>query len=358
MNLIDLGWSDFFTQRFAPFGARGLVPARVVRQQRDRSVLDGGGGEWAGEVSGRFRHEAAGPADYPVAGDWVAVDPPRGGPALIQAVLPRRSVFKRKAAGDAVEAQVAAANIDTVFLVTGLDGDFSLRRIERYLTAAWDGGAAPVVVLNKADLRDDLAAVLVEVERVAPGTPVVTTSALDEAGVDALRPFLIPKTTVALLGSSGVGKSTLINRLLGEERRRTAPTIAADGRGRHTTTERELVALPDGTLLIDTPGMRELQLWADEGSLDRAFEDIERFAAGCRFADCRHESEPGCAVRAAVASGALDSARLESWFKLAKELRYLETKKDVRARREAERAFGRRIAVYLKGAYKDKRGGY
>ncbi|MBN2206283.1 MAG: ribosome small subunit-dependent GTPase A [Candidatus Aminicenantes bacterium] len=358
MNLIDLGWNEYFKERFAPYGERGLVPARVVKQQRDRSVLDGGGGEWVGEVSGRFRHEAGGPADYPVAGDWAAVEPPRGGPALIQAVLPRRSVFKRKAAGDAVEAQVAAANIDTVFLVTGLDGDFSLRRIERYLTAAWDGGASPVVVLNKADLRDDLAAVVLDVERVAPGTPVVTTSALGEEGVDALRPYLVPRTTVALLGSSGVGKSTLINRLLGEDRQRTAPTIDAEGRGRHTTTERELVALPDGTLLIDTPGMRELQLWADEASLDRSFEDIGRLAADCRFADCRHADEPGCAVRAAIASGALDAARLESWFKLAKELRYLSLKQDVRARRESERAFGRRVANYLKNVYKDKRGGY
>jgi len=356
MNLIDLGWNDYFTEKFAPYGERGLVPARVVKQQRDRSVLDGGGGEWAGEVSGKFRHNASGPADYPVAGDWAAVEPPRGGPALIQAVLTRKSVFKRKVAGDGVEAQVAAANVDTVFLVTGLDGDFSLRRIERYMTAAWDGGASPVVVLNKADLRDDLDKLLVEVERIAPGTPVVATSALGVGRLEALRPYLVPRTTIALLGSSGVGKSTLINRLLGEDRLRTAPVIDADGRGRHTTTGRELVVLPNGTLLIDTPGMRELQLWADEESLGRSFEDIERLASGCRFADCSHVNEPDCAVRAAVAAGALDPARLESWFKLGKELRYLALKQDVRARRESERAFSRRVATYLKEAYKNRRG--
>jgi ribosome biogenesis GTPase len=356
MNLIDLGWNDFFAESFAPYGERGLVPARVVKQQRDRSVLDGGGGEWAGEVSGKFRHLASGLADYPVAGDWVAVEPPRGGPALVRAVLPRRSVFKRKVAGDEVEAQVAAANIDTVFLVCGLDGDFSPRRIERYLTAAWDGGASPVVVLNKADLSDDLPAALLEVERLAPGTPVVATSAISEGRLDALMPFLVPRTTVALLGSSGVGKSTLINRLLGRDRQRTAPTIDADGRGRHTTTERELVALPDGTLLIDTPGMRELQLWAGEDSLDRSFEDIERLAADCRFSDCRHAEEPGCAVQGAVTSGALDSARLESWFKLRKELRYLATRKDVRTRRESERAFSRMVATTLKEINRRKRG--
>lgn len=356
MELIDLGWDDFFEAEFAPFGGRGLVPSRVVKQERDRSQLDGGGGEWAGEVSGRFRHLAASRADYPVVGDWVAVEPPGGGPALIQAVLPRRSAFKRKVAGDIVEAQVAAANIDTVFLVTGLDGDFSLRRIERYLTAAWDGRVSLVIVLNKADLCPDLENVLVEVEKIAPGTPVAATIALGEGRLDALRPYLVPRTTVALLGSSGVGKSTLINRLLGEDRLRTAPVIDADGRGRHTTTARELVPLPDGTLLIDTPGMRELQLWTGEESLDRSFEDIESLAAGCRFVDCRHDNEPGCAVRAAVAAGALDSARLESYFKLGRELRYLSLKRDVRARRESERAFGRKVATYLKETYKHKRG--
>lgn len=356
MDLIDYGWDDYFATQFAPHAERGLVPARVVKQHRDRSVLAGGEGGRAGEVSGRFRHLAVGRADYPVVGDWVAVEPGGAGPALIHGVLPRRSAFRRKVAGEVAEAQVLAANIDTVFLVSGLDGDFSPRRIERYLTAAWDGGASPVVVLNKADLRDDLEDVVLEVEKIAPGTPVVTTSALAGGRLDALQPFLVPRKTVALLGSSGVGKSTLINRLLGEERFRTAPVIDADGRGRHTTTARELVVLPGGALLIDTPGMRELQLWTDDESLGRSFEDIEGLAARCRFADCSHENEPDCAVRAAAADGALDAGRLEGFFKLRRELRFLALKQDVRARRQAEKVFGRRVATYLKDVYKHKRG--
>ncbi|MCJ7588297.1 MAG: ribosome small subunit-dependent GTPase A [Candidatus Aminicenantes bacterium] len=356
MDLIDFGWDDYFAAHFGLHAERGLVPARVVKQHRDRSILAGPGGEWAGEVSGRFRHLASGRADYPVVGDWVVVEPGGAGPALIQGVLPRRSAFRRKVAGDVVEAQVVAANIDTVFLVSGLDGDFSPRRIERYLTTAWDGGASPVVVLNKADLRDDLEDVILEVEKIAPGTPVVTTSALAGGRLDALQPYLVPRKTVALLGSSGVGKSTLINRLLGEERFPTAPIIDVDGRGRHTTTARELVALPGGALLIDTPGMRELQLWADDESLGRSFDDIEELAARCRFADCSHENEPGCAVRAAAADGALDAGRLEGFFKLRRELRFLALKQDVRARRQAEKAFGRRVATYLKDVYKHKRG--
>ncbi len=356
MDLIDFGWDDYFAAQFAPHAELGLVPARVVKQHRNRSILAVPGGEWAGDVSGRFRHLAAGRADYPVVGDWVVAEPGVAGPALIHGVLPRRSAFRRKVAGDVVEAQVVAANIDTVFLVSGLDGDFSPRRIERYLTTAWDSGASPVVVLNKADLRGDLEDVVLEVEKIAPGTPVVATSAVAGGRLESLQPYLIPRKTVALLGSSGVGKSTLINRLLGEERLRTAPVIDGDGRGRHTTTARELVALPNGALLIDTPGMRELQLWTDDDGLGRSFDDIEKLAARCRFADCRHDNEPGCAVRAAVASGALDAGRLESYFKLRRELRFLALKQDVRARRQAEKAFGRRVAAYLKDVYKHKRG--
>ncbi len=269
----------------------------------------------------------------------MALEPFDGNRGLIHAVLERRTAFIRKTAGELTEAQVVAANVDTVFLVTGLDGDFNLRRIERYLTAAWESGASPVIVLNKSDLRDDLAEVAEAVEAIALGTPVAVVSARDGANLDSLRRHLRPGKTAALLGSSGVGKSSLINRLLGEELLPTGPVREDDSRGRHVTSRRELIALPRGALLIDTPGMRELQLWADGGSLAHAFDDVESMAARCRFADCRHEREPGCAVREALASGALDLARFESYLKQRRELRHLALKQDSRARRQAEKAF-------------------
>ncbi|HOD67593.1 MAG TPA: ribosome small subunit-dependent GTPase A [candidate division Zixibacteria bacterium] len=348
MDLTEFGFDDRWGALMAPYAAAGLVPARVVRQHRERSIVIAAAGELTGEVAGRFRRDSAGRSDYPVVGDWVAAEIAGDRLAVIHAVLPRRSAFTRKVAGNLTEAQVVAANIDTVFLVTGLDGNFSLRRIERYLTSAWDSGASPVIVLNKADLCGDPAEVLAGVEAVALGAPVVALSALDGSNVEALRPYLVPGRTAALLGSSGVGKSTLINRLLGEERLPTREISDRAGRGRHTTTHRELVQLPDGALLIDTPGMRELQLWADEDSLERAFDDIEALAARCRFADCRHEAEPGCAVRAAVDAGSLDPARLESYFKQRRELAFLGLKMDERSRRQADKSRGRRFAQMRK----------
>jgi ribosome biogenesis GTPase len=354
-DLTEYGWDESLAAAFETSAAEGLVPGRVIRQSRDQSTIVTAKGECAAEVSGRFRHIARGPSDFPAVGDWVAARPVPDGPALIEAVLPRRTAFTRKAAGEAVEAQVLAANVDTVFLVSGLDGDFNIRRIERYLTTAWSSGAEPVIVLNKADLRPDLEAVAAEAKAVAPGVPIVTVSALAEEGLENLAPYLAAGKTVAFLGSSGVGKSTMINRLLSEERFRTAAVSdAAAGRGRHTTTERELVRLPGGALLIDTPGMRELGLWADDDGLDRTFDEIEALASRCRFPDCGHEHEPGCAVRAAVESGTLDAGRWRSYLKLRREMRFLELKKDEKSRRRYEKAVGRDFHARLKEIKRNK----
>ncbi len=294
------------------------------------------GAELFARVTGRLRHEAAGRADFPAVGDWVAARRQPGEEwATIHAILPRRSRFSRKVAGEDAEEQIVAANIDTVFLVMGLDGDFNPRRMERYLTVAWDSGADPVVLLSKVDLCDDPDARRREIE--ALGAPVHLVSAKTGAGMEAIESYLKPARTLALLGSSGVGKSTIVNRLLGEERLRTREVRSSDDRGRHTTTARELLPLPGGALMIDTPGMRELQLWDAAAGLGTAFGDVEELAARCRFTDCGHEAEPGCAVREALASGQLPVQRLTSYHKLQRELVALAARHDRRLEAEQNR---------------------
>lgn len=336
-NLAALGWNGELAARFAELGAPELVPGRVVEQSGLYRVATAGG-ELLAEAAGRLRREAADASELPAVGDWVALLAPAGdGVGRIEAVLPRRSAFTRRAAGRRLDRQVVAANVDILFLVQGLDGDFNPRRIERYAVAAWDSGARPVVLLNKADLGDDLEARVAEVEAAAPGIPVHAVSALTGEGLAALAAYLAPGETVAFLGSSGVGKSTLVNRLLGREAQATAEVREGDDRGRHTTTRRELFRAEGGWLLIDTPGMRELQLWEGEG-LRAAFADVEALAASCAFRDCRHAGEPGCAVAEAVARGDLAGERLESYRKLGRELRHVELEADVQARqREKQR---------------------
>ena len=334
MSLESLGWNARLAAAAEPHADQGLTPMRVAREDRERYTVLDPAGERPAVLAGRFRHEALRRADLPAVGDWVMARAEAHGPAAIVALLPRAGAFTRKVAGETTEEQVVAANIEAVFLVCGLDGDFNPRRIERYVAAAWESGAQPVVVLNKADLAEDRDARLAETIAVCPGVPVLALSALDGSGLDALSPWLVPGHTVALLGSSGVGKSTLANALLGEARLATGDVRAEDSRGRHTTTHRELVPLPGGAWLLDTPGMRELQLWADDDTLDRTFPEVAALAAACRFRDCSHEAEPGCAVRAAIEALTLDPARFAAWRKLQRELAYLAARQDPRARAE------------------------
>ena len=309
------------------------------------------GGERPAEVAGRLRHEAVSASDFPAVGDWVAVeDAPDAGAATIHAVLDRVTAFSRKAAGEASVEQVVAANVDVVFLVSAFGDDLNVRRIERYLASGWESGAEPVIVLNKSDLSVDLPADLAEVDAVAFGVPVHVVSCLSGNGLDELKAYLSGNRTVALLGSSGVGKSSLLNRLVGWERQEVQG-IRDDGRGRHTTTFRELVVLPDGGLVLDTPGMRELALWEAGAGVEDAFADVADLAAACRFADCAHESEPGCAVQAGLADGSLTEERLESYRKLQRELRHLELKTDPRALAEARQARRRFARSLRKSSY-------
>ncbi|MGD9140898.1 MAG: ribosome small subunit-dependent GTPase A [bacterium] len=333
MQLYALGWDSGFEESFREYRSQNLLPARIAREHKSLYLVYAERGEFTAKVRGKLRYEAGLSGEMPAVGDWVAVRPMDGeARAIIHGVLPRKSAFLRKVAWVKTESQVLAANIDTAFLVMGLASNFNLRRLERYLTLAWESGARPVVILNKADLCDDVEAKIGEVGTIAFDIPTHAVSAREGTGLEAIEEYLGPGKTAVLLGSSGVGKSTLINRLLGMERQATGEVREADGRGRHVTTSRELVMLPGGGVLIDTPGLRELQMWADEDSVKGSFEDIEALAGGCRFRDCTHESEPGCAVKQAIESGDLDDKRFSSYKKIKRELNMLAVRKDQRAR--------------------------
>lgn len=329
MNLIDLGWNDFFKAHFESLELDDATPARVAVQQKDRSVIVCEKGELWAEVSGKFRHAALSKSDYPTVGDWVAVTvKPDGDGAIIQSLLPRKSKFSRKAVLDGkTEEQVLSANVDTAFIVCGLDGEYNLRRLERYIAVAYDSRTSPVVLLNKSDLCDEVETIKSEVEATLIGVPVHPVSAVAENSLTILDEYLEIGKTTAFLGSSGVGKSTIINSLLGYERQRTGEVRESDRRGRHITTYRELIVLPNGGILIDTPGMREIEIWGEQDGFSRAFDDIEELASKCRFNDCSHATEPGCAVREALENGELDHDRYQNYLKLQKELQRLAIRK-------------------------------
>ena len=338
LSLDDLGWDPFFDRQITDDERARWTPARVVWEGRERYRLSTGAHEWRADLAGRIRHTAGSRADLPAIGDWVlAAVRPEENSATVHRVLARRSRFSRASAGRSTQEQIIAANVDTVLLVTSLNHDFNLRRIERYLALTWESGANPVVVLNKADLCADPGAWRDEMAAASQSVPVLVTSALRGDGIDALVDVIRKGGTTALLGSSGVGKSTLINALLGEPRQAAMPIRARDDRGRHSTTSRQLFCLPAGGVLIDTPGMRELQLWDAEDGLEHAFADVQQLAERCRFRDCSHGVEPGCAVIAAVEGGALDAERLDSYRRLQREDRFLQSRHDESARLERVR---------------------
>ncbi|MDF1535284.1 MAG: ribosome small subunit-dependent GTPase A [bacterium] len=348
MLMENLGYNGTLARALKELGLDDVVPGRIVWQSAYDYRVQCEEGEVAAQVTGRIRSSG-----LPGVGDWVAV---RADPdfekGTIAAILPRKSAFSRSAIGRMVSEQVIAANIDEVFIVTDLDTDFNLRRIERYITLVYNSGAIPVVVLNKTDLALDVQSVLDETEAVSPGIPVYAVSAEEGQGIDQLENRLGHGKTVAFLGSSGVGKSTLINCLLGEERMEVGAVREGDGKGRHTTTHRELILLPGGGAVIDTPGMREIGVWGDEQGLAGAFPEVGDLASACRFRDCRHEIEKGCAVIAAADSGAIDSDRLESYRKLRAEFENLEVRKGRHARME-ERREGKRFAKMVREVERD-----
>jgi ribosome biogenesis GTPase len=354
-TLDELGWNSFFSEHFESLQMPGTVPARVVSERRNSYQVYSQYGELSAEISGKMRYEATTEDRYPAIGDWVVIRPEMNeSRAVIQSILPRKSKLSRKEAGTMANEQVIAANVDIVFIVSGLDGgrNLSVGRIERYLNLTWSGGAVPVIILNKVDLCQDVNACVKDVESVALGVPIHPVSATERLGLDALRRHLARGETAAFLGSSGVGKSTLINALLGVERQEVARVRQGDRKGRHTTSRRDLVLLPDGGAVIDTPGMREIQMWTDEEHPQQAFKDIEALAEECHFKDCQHRTEPGCAVKAAIRAGDLDVRRLQDFWKLQKELDHLARRQDHKARLE-EKAKWKRISQWSKKNRKD-----
>ena len=348
--LEELGWDSYFADKFKELARPDLIAARVINQSKNSYRVYSKDGDLPASLSGRIIYNSNTGDSYPAVGDWVAIGLDSVGQrAIIKAILPRKSRFSRKVPGSRTEEQLVAANIDLVFIVSGLDGgrNLNLRRIERYLTLSWDSGASPAIVLNKADLCTDIPARINDIEHAMWGVPIHVTSATEGLGIDLLKKYFTRGTTAVFLGSSGVGKSSIINVLLGEKRLEVFDVREQDRQGRHTTSRRELFLLPGGGSVIDTPGIREIQLWADEDALFSAFPDIEQLSGECRFTDCTHVSEPGCAIRNAIEEGVLDADRFQGYSKLRKEIHHLETHRKDRARLE-EKAKWKKISRWQK----------
>ncbi|MDF2988044.1 MAG: ribosome small subunit-dependent GTPase [Eubacterium sp.] len=349
MNINEYGWNEFFLNEWNKKNAVGMLPGRIVADfgQQLRVVTE------AGELLVNRPVQKGDSLMQLAVGDWAGVEVIPGADIFIRFVLPRKTKFSRAAAGIEVKEQVVAANADTVFLIQSLNKDFNMKRLERYMIAAWDSGAVPVIVLTKADCCEDVADKLSMVYGTAPGVEVYAISSVTRQGIDEIRKYLQPGRTVALLGSSGVGKSTLVNTLAGEELLKTQSIREDDSRGRHTTTHRELVLMPGGGMILDTPGMRTLSIWESETGMDIMFGDVEELVKHCRFHDCKHQNEPGCAVRAALESGKLEQKRWDSWLKLQKEIAHLEAKKEGKLRQQ-EKQWGRQISKFQKEIYKGR----
>lgn len=342
-NLIDLGWNDYFENYFNALNDLTLSPARITSVRKNSFVVFDGQDEFLASVSGRFYHESGynkSGSVFPVTGDWVTIKK-----NLVTGVLPRKNEISRGASGNrgkrqesANKAQVIAANIDTVFIVCGLDRDYNIRRIERYLTLVYNSGCSPVIILNKCDLHENTDIFVDEIESIAFGVPVHVLSAINSIGTDVVGKYLVSGKTISLLGSSGAGKSTLVNLMAGEDIQKTKQVSKSIGKGVHTTTQRDLIRLSGGAMLIDNPGIREIAFWDDSNGLDSAFPEIEKLAKDCRFSDCSHEHEPGCMVQMALSSGELRPDRLESFLKMKRELLYLSERREKSADRiEKER---------------------
>ncbi|MBN1779691.1 ribosome small subunit-dependent GTPase A [bacterium] len=355
MNMTKLGWDEFFDAYRAGLTERGLMPGRVICQMKKLYWVHNGEKAWRAVLAGNFFQKAASELELPAVGDWVGV---RGSETddqwMIREVLPRKTQFVRKVVMENTRPQVIAANIDTAFIVNGLDRDYNPRRIERYLALTFESGARPVVILNKSDICDCVDARIQEVESLVPGVEVIAVSAGTNQGIDQLDRFLEPGKTAAFLGSSGVGKSTLVNLLMEQDLMDVREVRENDQRGRHTTTHRELFILESGAMIVDTPGLRELQLWGGEDMLGDVFRDIEAHASSCRFSDCSHDQEPGCAVKAAVEDGKIQTSQYESYLKLKKELKYLDARQNEFSRRETRRQ-ARILSKEIKRVYKNRK---